>query len=169
MSSRHQHQPDPTPSQTAAGSPPATDRFAWHPRYKGKTAAEVRREIEQELGTDQRAYGLVLEGADRQENAALASVIELERKWGGFDMNWAEADPTDLAGRIAAFEQTRDQRREMIPAASFRASVSPAPDPSRRASSGAPPGIGVAGGRPPMLWLAIAAALLLLLVLYLVL
>jgi hypothetical protein len=153
----------PAPEGAAATD---ADRFAWHPTYRGRTLDEVRAGIEQELGRDQRAYTLALEGAERQENAALASVIELERKWGTYDLDWAETEPGALAERVAAFEQVREQRRELIPYAAYRAELAPAPTATAgRTASGrtAPP----LGGRPPLPWLAVALAVILLLVLFL--
>lgn len=160
-------QTDPAqPEATIPGSPAVADRFVWHPRYRGQTLDAVRAEIERELASDQRAYGLVLEGAERQENAALASVIELERKWGAFDMNWAESNPAPLAARIAAFEQAREARREMIPYAAYRAELAPAAAPADRAPGAARPRMGAS--RPPLLWAAIAAVAVLILLLFLI-
>jgi len=97
-----------------------TDRFSWHPDYQGKTTAEVAKAIEAELARDQRAYQLTLAAAEDHEQAALATVLELERKWGTFDLNWAETDPTVLAEKIAAFEHARDEARELFPFDDYR-------------------------------------------------
>lgn len=155
----------PAPNGAAA---PTADRFAWHPTYRGKTLAEVQGAIQQELARDQRAYALLLDGAEKEENAALASVLELEKKWGAFDFGWAETDPADLAARVAAFERARDQRRELFPYAAYRDEIAPAPAvrPGRSSFAGRP--AFPVGGRPPLLWLAVAVAVLLILVLLLV-
>ena len=149
-------------------STPDPDRFAWHPRYRGRSLAEARAEIERELTSDQRAYGLALEGAERHENAALASVIELERKWGPFDLDWAESDPAALAERVAAFEQAREQRQEMVPYATYRDELDPTPAPGPGRSGGAGRPAPPLAGRLPLLWLAIAVAFVLILILFLV-
>lgn len=158
--------PEPPQPTTPSGGAATADRFDWHPRYRGQTVDEVRTEIERELASDQRAYGLVLEGADRQENAALASVIELERKWGTFDMNWAESDPAPLAAHIAAFEQAREARREMIPYAAYRAELAPAVAPAARGPGAARSR--AESSRPPLLWAAIAVVLVLILLVFLI-
>lgn len=91
------------------------ERFEWHPEYRGRAVGEVEAELRQSLRSDQRAYALALEGAERHENDALASVLPMERRWGAFDLDWAEADPAALAGRIVAFERERDRHRELFP------------------------------------------------------
>jgi hypothetical protein len=96
------------------------ERFEWHPTYRGRSVAQVRGAIREELASDQRRFALSLEGADRDEGAVLQTVVGLEKKWGGFDMDWAEADPDALADRIAAFEVERERRRELFP---FRAAA----------------------------------------------
>ncbi len=155
----------PAPNGAATPDP---DRFAWHPRYRGRSLPEVRTEIERELTSDQRAYALALEGAERHENAALASVIELERKWGPFDLDWAESDPAALAERVAAFEQAREQRRDLFPYASYRDELAPPPAARPGRSVGAGRSVLPAAGRPPLLWLGIAVAVVLILILFLV-
>lgn len=94
---------------------PDNQRFAWHPTYTGRTRHDVRAELQKELGRDQRAYGLAMEGAEAHELAVLASVIELERKWSAFDLGWVDADAAALADRIATFEWEREQRRALFP------------------------------------------------------
>ena len=107
------------------------ERFTWHPEYAGRTVGEVAASLREELGRDQRAYALVLEGAEEREDAALAAVIDLERRWGAYDFGWAETDPQVLAERIAAFEWERESRRELFPFEDFRRSApSPVPAPS---------------------------------------
>ncbi|HET8522491.1 MAG TPA: hypothetical protein VFL82_04600, partial [Thermomicrobiales bacterium] len=104
------------------------EQFTWHPRYKGKTVAQVAAEIHAELEPDQRQYALVLEGAEAHENQVLASVLDLEKKWGIYDMDWATADPTDLANRIAAFELERDRRHDLFSYEEYRRAHTSAAD-----------------------------------------
>ena len=130
------------------------ERFEWHPSYRGRTLRQVRDEVRNELARDQRQIALTLEGADRDENAVLASVVALEKKWGRFDLDWAEADPDPLADQIAAFEWERERRRELVP---FRPSTVTAPTASQAPATGF-------GGLPRIAWL-IAAAVVLALVL----
>ena len=96
------------------------ERFEWHPDYRGRTVREVTASIKNELASDQRAVALAMEGADRQESQVLATVVKLERKWGTFDLDWATADASELADRIAAFEQDRERRRELFPYNQYR-------------------------------------------------
>ena len=107
-------------------TPAGDERFTWHPTYQGKTLQQVREDVRIELQRDQRAYGLTMEGAEEHEQAVLASVIDLEKKWSEYDFGWAEADPAALADRIAAFEWEREQRRELFPFAEVRTAGSPA-------------------------------------------
>lgn len=107
------------------------ERFTWHPQYRGQTAAEVAAAVRADLEHDQRAYELALESADEREHDTLAAVIDLEKKWGQFDMGWAECDAEDLAARIAAFEQERDRRQELFPFADVRGDlVASIPEPT---------------------------------------
>lgn len=101
----------------------------WHPEYGGRTVGEVTAHLRDELGRDQRAYSLVLEGAEEREGEALEKVLELEKRWGGFDFGWAETDAAILAGRIAAFEWAREGRRELFPWAEYRLEEGPAAAP----------------------------------------
>lgn len=101
------------------------DRFTWHPEYQGQTRQQVREHLRAEIASDQRAYSLALEAADERENDVLQSVIKLEKRWGDYDMGWAETDPTDLAERVTAFEWEREQRRELFPYAEYRDAISP--------------------------------------------
>lgn len=100
--------------------PPDDARFAWHPVWVGQDAASVRGQIADEARSDQRAYALALEGAERHENDALASTVALDRKWGGLSLDWADADADELAGAMLAAEWEREQRREMTPVADLR-------------------------------------------------
>ncbi len=90
-------------------------RFTWHPTYHERTVTEVRDEIQRELASDQRAYALALEGAEQHENSVLATLLELDKRWGVFDLGWAESDPDALADRIVAFERERDRRQQLFP------------------------------------------------------
>lgn len=96
------------------------DGFLWHPAYTGKSAASVRATIASELASDQRAHALTLEGAEEHEGDSLASIIALDRKWGPYDLNWAESSPEELADRIVAFELARERRQELISYAAYR-------------------------------------------------
>ena len=94
--------------------------FSWHPTYKGCEIEQVRRDIADEIGRDQRQYALSLEGAEQAEFDSLTSIVELERRWGQFDFGWAETEPKVLADRILEFELERDQRQEMISFSDYR-------------------------------------------------
>ena len=125
------------PEQRASG-----ERFDWHPEFTGKTVSEVRTTLTNELASDQRAYALALEGAEEHENATLATVLDLEKKWGRYDLDWATADPSTLASHIVGFEQEREQRQEMIPYAAYRERSDPAAGTTLTtgaAGRGAPP------------------------------
>ena len=98
----------------------STDRFAWHPRYGGKTLQQVADALREELERDQRAYRLALEGAEEHEHEVLAAVLDLEKKWGTFDLDWSIAEPVELAGKIAAYEMECDRRRELLAYQDFR-------------------------------------------------
>lgn len=101
---------------------PDTDRstsageqvFEWHPDYQGRAIEDVTRDLATDIERDQRAYELALTGAEESEHNALASVVDVERRWSLYDFGWHEADARELAGRIAAFEWEREQRREMF-------------------------------------------------------
>ncbi len=97
--------------------------FTWHPEYAGKSVDEVRRELASQIHNDQRQHRLAMDGADESEHDALASVMDLERRWGQYDFGWAEEGADALAARIAAFEQERERRQEMISWSEYRASV----------------------------------------------
>ena len=95
-------------------------RFAWHPTYAGRTVRQVRDELRLELQRDQRQYALSMEGAEDHEQRVLATVIDLEKKWAGYDFGWAELDAAELAARIVDFEWAREQRRELFPIEEYR-------------------------------------------------
>lgn len=93
----------------------ATDAvFTWHPDHRGRRLADVTRDLESEITRDQRAYELALSGAEESEHDALASVVDVDRRWSPYSFGWNEADPAELAERIARFEWEREQRRELI-------------------------------------------------------
>lgn len=115
-----------------AGDQVMPERFAWHPQYQGRSVAEVTDELRSDLEHDQRAYELMLAGADQRESAALAAVLPLEKKWGAFDLNWAEADSTDLVDRIVAFERERERRRELFSFDAYRREATPLVEPPSR-------------------------------------
>lgn len=104
-------------------SPMATDEqtFTWHPEYKGRSVEDVRRKLADELAQDQRAYELALSSAETSEHEALASVMELEKRWSDYSFGWAEIPPDELATRIVDFELERDRRQEMILYDQYRA------------------------------------------------
>lgn len=113
-----QHQST-TPQGTVHGT---TDgAFSWHPEYAGQTFDTVERGLASEIGRDQRQYHLALEGAEQSEHESLTSVVELERRWGNYAFDWAEMDAAELASRIITFEREREQRKEMISFADYRA------------------------------------------------
>jgi len=96
--------------------------FIWHPVYKGKSFQAVQREVQEEIRRDQRSHHLALEGAEQAEHDALSTIVELERRWGTYDFDWAEMDPAVLAERVVIFEREREKRREMISFDDYRAS-----------------------------------------------
>jgi alkanesulfonate monooxygenase SsuD/methylene tetrahydromethanopterin reductase-like flavin-dependent oxidoreductase (luciferase family) len=99
------------------------DVFTWHPKYKGQEVERVRRDLRDEIGRDQRQYALSLEGAEQAEHDSLSTVVELERRWGSYDFDWAETDPQELADRIIQFELERDSRQELISFSDYRAEL----------------------------------------------
>lgn len=100
--------------------PASEPGFTWHPVYRGQSIASVREQLVNEIASDQRAYALTLEGAEEHEGDSLQSVISLERKWGPYDLNWAEVEPGPLADRIVEFELERERLQEMIPYGEYR-------------------------------------------------
>ncbi len=95
--------------------------FAWHPQYSGQTFDTVERGLTAEIARDQRQYQLSLEGAEKSEHESLASVVELERRWGNYAFDWAEMDAGELAHRIVNFERERERRQELISFREYRA------------------------------------------------
>nr|MBA2276947.1 hypothetical protein [Chloroflexia bacterium] len=92
----------------------AGERFEWHPEYRGQSVAAVRQSIRADLGHDQRAYALAIDGAEHAEHASLSTVIDLEKKWGAYNLDWSDADPDTLTEQIVAFERERERRRELF-------------------------------------------------------
>lgn len=115
-----------------AGDQAMPDRFVWHPQYRGRTVAQVTDELRGDLAHDQRAYELMLAGADQRESAALAAVLPLEKKWGAFDFDWAVADPTELATRIVTFERERERRQDLFSYEAYRRESTPQTESSSR-------------------------------------
>lgn len=99
--------------------------FQWHPQYRGRSVDTVERELASEIAKDQRAYELALSGAEASEHDALASVMELEKRWSDYSFGWAELPPDELARRIVDFEQERERRQELIPYAQYQDEVAP--------------------------------------------
>lgn len=99
--------------------------FTWHPEYHGRSAASVEQDLADQLARDQRAYELALSGADKSEHQALASVMELEKRWSTYSFDWAEMPAGDLARRIVNFELERDRRHEMITYDQYRDEEAP--------------------------------------------
>jgi hypothetical protein len=145
----------------------ADPTFAWHPDYAGKRASEVRAAIEADLRSDQRAYALALSGAEEHESDALQSTIALDRKWGPYDLDWAETDPAALAERIVAFERERERRRELIPYAAWR-DASTAPGKPLVAAASREPAPGQRAAPPAWVMAVVVVAIVVLLVLLLV-
>lgn len=103
------------------GTSNTVDRaFTWHPEYRGRTAESVERELTDQIANDQRAYELALSGAEKSEHQALASVMELEKRWSVYSFDWSETPPDGLARRIVDFELERDRRKEMITYEQYR-------------------------------------------------
>jgi len=109
-------------------------RFIWHPDYAGRLLLDVREELVREIGADQRAYALAMEAAESREDDVLASVLRLEKRWSPYDLNWAEADPGQLADRILEWEWQREQRHELFPFSEMRESAPRQAAPPAQAS-----------------------------------
>jgi hypothetical protein len=102
-------------------------RFTWHPEYKGRLVLDVREELVRDISADQRAYALAMEAAEAREDDALATVLRIEKRWSPYDLNWAEADPEQLADRILQWEWERERRQELFPFSEVREQA-PLPD-----------------------------------------
>jgi hypothetical protein len=109
-------------------------RFVWHPDYAGRLLLDVREELVREIEADQRAYALAMEAAESREDDALASVLRLEKRWSPYDLNWAEAEPGQLADRILEWEWQREQRHELFPFLEMRDPVPQRSVPPAQAS-----------------------------------
>lgn len=105
-------QADPTTTNAA---------FTWHPAYAGRSHTQVRAELEHEISRDQRSYALALDGAEHSEHDSLSTVVDVERRWSGYEFDWAEMDAGELADRVLAFEVERERRQELISFADYRA------------------------------------------------
>lgn len=142
--------------------------FQWHPQYRGRTVESVRHELASEIAKDQRAYELALSGAEQSEHEALASLMDLEKRWSDYSFGWAEVPPEELAGRIVAFELERERRHELIPYAQYQDEVAPLATPASgggwRASIGDGPGRKVTNTGA----IAIVAAVVLLIIIVLI-
>lgn len=101
--------------------------FEWHPDYRGRRVEAVVSDLADEIARDQRAYEVALMGAEESEHDALASVVDVERRWSTYSFGWNEANPDELARRIVAFEWEREQRREMISWQEYRNGSAGAP------------------------------------------
>jgi hypothetical protein len=117
----------PRPGVTVDAGGGIAARFTWHPEYTGRLLLDVREELVREISADQRAYALAMEAAEVREGDALATVLRIEKRWSPYDLNWAEADPAQLADRILQWEWERERRREMFPYAEMREQA-PLPD-----------------------------------------
>ena len=95
-------------------------RFAWHPQYRGQRPADVRAQIRDELRSDQRSYALTIDGPPESESDMLVRVMELEKRWGPYAMDWATADLDEIADRAVDFELERDARQELFPYSEYR-------------------------------------------------
>jgi hypothetical protein len=101
-------------------------RFTWHPEYQGRLLADVRNELIEEIGADQRALEMAMDAAEAKEADALAAVLRLEKRWSPYDLGWAEADPHDLADRILEWRWEQEKRHELFPYEEYRARETPA-------------------------------------------
>lgn len=99
-----------------------TGGFTWHPIYAGKSYDQVRSDLIDDISRDQRSYTLAMDGAEASEHDSLTAIVELERRWSDYEFDWAEADPAQLADRILTFEKVREERKEEISFADYRAS-----------------------------------------------
>jgi hypothetical protein len=98
-------------------------RFTWHPHYRDRTVADVRAELLSDLEHDQRVFALAMDGAEEHEHDVLATVMQLDKRWGPFNLDWATAEPEALVASIVAFEKARDDRRELFGYDTFRPPV----------------------------------------------
>jgi len=113
---------DRTQSTTRTSQATSDQGFAWHPVHGGKSFAQVRAELVQDIARDQRSYKLAMDGAEGAEHDSLTTIVELERRWSTYEFDWAEMDPEHLADRILKFEQACERRQEAMSFADYRAS-----------------------------------------------
>lgn len=104
----------------------AADGFVWHPEYAGRSFDSVRRELEDDIERDQRAYELALEHAEKEEFDSFNTVREIEKRWSDFDFGWVEVPAKVLADRILKFERGREERQELLSWKEWRAEGSAA-------------------------------------------
>lgn len=109
-------------------------RFTWHPDYQGRLLLDVRQELVNDIAADQRALDLAMEAAEAKETDALATVLRLERRWSPYDLNWAEADPGELADHILEWRWEQEKRHELFPFAETREAAPTRPVPAAQAS-----------------------------------
>ena len=88
--------------------------FQWHPEYQGRRFEDVQRDLADEIARDQRQYEVALMGAEDSEHDALASVVDIERRWSAYDFGWHEADADDFARRVVEFQWAREQRQDLF-------------------------------------------------------
>ena len=110
--------------QEVVNSPSASPAsgFVWHPVHAGNSFEQVKRELALDIERDQRSYQLAMEGAEASEAGSLVLIVDLERRWSAYEFDWANMDPNVLAARILAFEQVREERKDMIDFSDYRAS-----------------------------------------------
>lgn len=113
---------DRTQSATSTSQATNDQGFVWHPVHGGKSFAQVRAELVQDIARDQRSYKLAMDGAEGAEHDSLTTIVELERRWSTYEFDWAETDPEQLADRILKFEQACESRQEAVSFADYRAS-----------------------------------------------
>lgn len=113
-------------AQGLGGAPGIAARFTWHPLYAGRTLFDVRDELVADISTDQRALAIAMEAAEEKEDDALAKVLEIEKRWSPYDLNWAETDPGQLADRILEWRWQQERRHDLFPFSEMR-ETAPAP------------------------------------------
>jgi hypothetical protein len=117
------------------GAPGIAARFTWHPLYAGRTLFDVRDELVADISADQRALAVVMDAAEEKEDDALAKVLEIEKRWSPYDLNWAETDPRQLADRILEWRWQQEKRHDLFPFSEMRES---SPPPEARTAQPSP-------------------------------
>ena len=97
--------------------------FVWHPEFAGRTPAQVQESLRETIASDQRAYALAMEAADGREAEVLATIVPLERRWGGLSMDWATVSPDDLARVALEAEVIRERTQQMTPYSALRSDL----------------------------------------------